>query len=271
MRSTVVATELIKHIVVVVVILILIIVIINLLDSFFFDYIMEIFHGDCLEILAEIEEEIDLVILDLPFQQTDCTWDKKIDIKRLWGELKKICKADCVYVFFCTTKFGNELINSNPKWFRYDLVWHKSTKCGYMNAKYMPLRSHEMIYIFKKNKGCYNAQKTKGKPYIIKGHVHKKDLYNKTKSSPIVNKGDRHPTSILTFKTIHKPLHKTQKPTDIIEWLIRTYSNENDMILDPCMGSGTTGIACNNTNRQFIGIEKDDEIFNIAKKRLQEI
>ncbi len=232
---------------------------------------MDIFHDDCLKIIKKIDKKIDLVLTDLPYSQTDCSWDKKIDLEKMWIELKKICKDDCIYIFFCTTKYGYELIHSNRKWFRYDLVWHKSTKCGYMNANYMPLRSHEMIYIFKKHKGCYNVQKTKGKPYTIKGHVHKKDLYNKTKSHAMVNKGDRHPTSILKFNTIHNPLHKTQKPTDLCEWLIKTYSNEDDTILDICMGSASTGIACKNTNRKFIGIEKDDEIFKIAKKRLSNI
>lgn len=229
---------------------------------------MELYNDDCLEKLSELTD-ISLLLTDLPYNQTDAPWDKKIDLDLMWKLLKKTCNDDCVYVFFTTTKYGAELINSNPKWFRYDLVWHKSTKCGFMNAKYMPLRSHEMIYIFKKKKGCYNAQKTVGKPYRTPGHKHTKDIYNKTSSVEIINTGDRHPTSILTFNSVHKSLHRTQKPVDLCEWLIKSYSNENDTVLDICMGSGTTGIAAKNTNRKFIGIEKNEDIYKIASKRLE--
>lgn len=229
---------------------------------------MEIYNSDCFDKFKDIDKKISLILVDLPYGQTDCKWDKKIDLDRMWIELKKICKKDCVYVFFTTTKFGNEIINSNPKMFKYDLVWHKSTKCGFMNAAYMPLRSHEMLYIFKKCKGCYNPQKIKGKPYTTPGHKHGKDVYNKTRSVKIVNNGDRHPTSILKYNSVHKSIHRTQKPVDLCEWIINSYSNKGDVVLDFCMGSGTTGIACKNTDRYFIGIEIDEDIYKLAKERL---
>jgi site-specific DNA-methyltransferase (adenine-specific) len=198
----------------------------------------------------------------------------------MWKELKRCCKGNCYYVFFCTTKFGYELINSNKKWFRYDLVWEKKNSVGHLSANKMPLRIHEMIYVFGNDKTTkidgvivkrtYNPQKTKGEPYKKKQKPDVCDIYN-TGRLPSNNKGDRHPTSILKFNISRKSsVHKTQKPLDLCEWLVKTYSNEGETVLDFTMGSGTTGVACKNTNRNFIGIEKDEDIFKIASKRIND-
>jgi site-specific DNA-methyltransferase (adenine-specific) len=186
----------------------------------------------------------------------------------MWIEIKRIMKPNTIIVFLCNTKFGYALINSNPKWFRYDLVWEKSRKVGFLSANKMPLRKHENIYIFKKEQGTYNPQKTEGKPYKNGEDKNSNNVYGITKEKGTLIKTDRHPTSILKFNNPTKSIHKTQKPVELIEWLIRSYSNEGDLVMDFTMGSGTTGVACKNTNRNFIGIERDTEIFELAKNRL---
>ena len=321
---------------------------------------MEIYKGDCLDIIPTLKgKNISLVLVDLPYGQTSCEWDKVIDLDDMWKKLNDVCNLSCMFIFFCTVKFGNDLINSKPNYFRYDLVWEKSHSVGHLSANKAPLRKHEMIYVFgktssndlkrdqnkelrdyskkiiefagfscndainllgsegyshfygyraqqftlptKKNynkvvdtynlkemegfltheemkakyvslpsSSIYNAQKTKGKPYKMNGGSLVGGVYgsNLTKTN-INNKGDRFPTSILKFSSEQNTCHLTQKPVKLCEWLINTYSNKDDVVLDFTMGSGTTGIACKNTGRKFIGIEKDPEIFEIAKKRLE--
>lgn len=401
---------------------------------------MELFNADCFDILPEIKDEsVNLFLLDLPYNQTACKWDKDIiDLEKMWTEIKRIMKPDGIIVMFCTARYGYKLIHSNPKWFRYDLIWKKSKKVGFLRANKAPLRQHENIYVFKEEEGTYNPQKTEGKPYYKNGEGIKTDFskayydttteykslpndgfrhptsvidhdniyifkdkegtynpqktegtpyitgadknpdnvygvtkekgtevrtdrhptsvieheniyifkdkqgtYNpqKTKGKPYttkgvgeidqyngntengkrqriptVNTGDRHPSSIienkilgenyyrnenqkplfrvkenkherhptsviekelentvLEFKNPYKTIHRTQKPVELCEWLIKTYSNEGDVVCDFCMGSGTVGVACNNTKRQFIGIEKDDKIFELAYNRIHNI
>ena len=239
-----------------------------------------IYNYDCFNKFSSIpDKSVQLVVVDLPYGQTACKWDSCIDLNKMWIELKRIGRDNCKYVFFCNTKFGNTLINSNPKWFRYDLVWEKTKTLGALLCNKQPLRKHEMIYIFhndKKTKGLewiYNPQKTTGIPYAPKRKTValKGDVYGNLKSTPIDNKGDRFPVSILQVdydRGIN--LHPTQKPVALCEWLIKTYSNEGDMVLDFTMGSGSTIIACINTNRKYIGIEKDKDIFLTAQKRIEE-
>jgi len=361
---------------------------------------MDLYNEDCFSAFKKVKDKtIDLFLLDLPYGQTACKWDSIIDLKEMWVEIKRTMKKDAVIVFFCTTKFGFKLFQANEKWFRYDLVWKKSRKVGFLSANKQPLRQHEMMYVFdnnnhtqfpkngdygtynpqktkghkpytekagkdkgigkggvyskhvehyggdlkskgKKNEGdrhptsiveaepehemmyvfkekggTYNPQKTEGKPYTVKKehlkdtHVGKyTELYGLDRTTSI-NKGDRHPTSIvepkdlgeiqggyyrgengkpfkrmandpttshptsivetvLDFKNPSKSVHKTQKPVDLCEWLIKSYSNEGDLVMDFCMGSGTTGVACKNTKRRFIGVEKDPEIFKLAEGRI---
>lgn len=232
--------------------------------------------GDCLEEMSQIESEsVDMVLVDLPYGQTNCEWDKKINLEEMWKKLKIISKPRCQFVFFTTTKYGIELINSNPSWFRYDLVWSKSNAVGFLNAKKMPLRKHEMIYVFSnpkiKNK-IYNPQKTEGKPYKRKGYNLKDgSTYGKEVNPNTENvDGLRYPTSIIECKNDRK-LHPTQKPISLCEDLIRTYTNEGDLVLDFCMGSGTTPCASILTNRRYIGIELNEMYFNIAFERIDKL
>ena len=228
-------------------------------------------HSDCFDEFKNINDNtIDLVCVDLPYGQTACKWDSVINLSKMWDELKRICKEGCVYVFFCTTKFGHSLISSNKKWFRYDIVWQKSKAVGFLSANKMPLREHEMIYIFYKKWNIYNPQKTKGKPYKTKGKG-KVGVYNSKRTDGNNITGDRHPKSIIKFNNPKKSIHRTQKPVSILEWIIKTYSNENDLVLDFTMGSGSTVEACINTNRKYIGIEKDKDIYLIAKDRIDNL
>ena len=245
---------------------------------------MNIYNDDCFNVFPKIENKtIDLFVLDLPYANKDfgkctaCKWDNTIDLDKMWVEIKRIMKPNAVILFYCNTKFGFSLIKSNMKWFRYDLIWKKSRKVGFLSANKMPLRQHENIYVFKDKGGTYNPQKTEGKPYKMKeGGDINNNIYGNFKRRGN-NKGDRHPTSIypdtiettiLEHNNPHKTLHRTQKPLSLCEWLIKTYSNEGDVVMDFTMGSGTTGEACINTKRKFIGIELDKEIFELAENRL---
>jgi len=413
---------------------------------------LELYNDDCFNVFPQLEEKsINLFVLDLPYNQTACSWDKDIiPLDKMWEHIKRIMKPNGIIIMFCTAKFGYRLIHSNPKWFRYDLIWKKSRKVGFLSANKMPLRQHENIYLFKPEQGTYHPQKTEGTPYkcrrgstgyyTTKGENYEKNaltenkgdrhptsiidhenLYvfkpeqgtyhpqkteghkpykddvrkkpkncgaygNEIKANPIVNKGERHPTSIieqkdlgmieggyyrgegkkpfkrmaahpterhptsiidhenlyvfsdnhithckngkygtynpqktegkpykvkggksknvngslsrghevisqpienkgdrhptslidydgdsiLIYKNPHKTIHRTQKPVELLEWLIKTYSNEEETVMDFTMGSGTAAIACLNTNRKFIGVEKDQEIFHKAEDRIAE-
>tara|TARA_R110001632_G_scaffold193495_1_gene314444 strand:+ start:618 stop:1439 length:822 start_codon:yes stop_codon:yes gene_type:complete len=269
---------------------------------------MELYNDDCIEHMKTMgEKSVDLFVLDLPYANKvfgNCTsmgWDSPIDLTEMWIQIKRIMKPSAVIVHFCNVKFGFALIQSNPKWFKYDLIWKKSRKVGFLSANKQPLRQHENIYIFDDNNhtqfpkngeyGIYNPQKTEGhKPYTekkgkLKGIAdgvyskHIGEYGDSLKHGDLLslgkeNKGDRHPTSIientiLEHNNPHKPIHRTQKPVSLLEWLIKTYSNEGDVVMDFCMGSGTAGIACLNTKRSFIGIEKDEEIFKTAYDRIE--
>ena len=233
---------------------------------------MKLLNGDCLELLKELEpKSVDLVLCDLPYGQTSCTWDNKIDLSKLWKELKRVVKPTTPLFFTCSTKFGYELIKSNEKWFRYDLVWEKSAPVGFLNAKKMPMKKHEMIYVFYEKLPLYD----------ISSHTHKFVKYDDPHdagSSHIygdTNGGEKHsydpplPTSILPFKS-ERGKHKTQKPTTMMNWILKYYSKEGDVILDPTMGSGSMGVACKEMNREFVGIEMDENIYKSACDRLNE-
>lgn len=230
---------------------------------------MQLFNDDCLKILPTIaDKSIDLVLTDPPYGTTACKWDSIIPLDKLWIELKRIGKENTAFVFTSSQPFTTTLINSNFNEFRYDLVWCKNQGTGFYNANRMPLRSHEDILVFYKKLPVYNPQKTDGKPYKQKrgsaSDVYRgKDLYI-TESD-----GKRFPLSWNLFKKDKEKLHPTQKPIALMEYLIKTYTNENDTVLDFTMGSGTTGIACKNLNRNFIGIELNKQYFDIAKERIE--
>ena len=374
--------------------------------------LLEIYNDDCFNVFSKMKDNsIDLFVLDLPYANkkfgncTSCKWDTPVDLGKMWVEIKRIMKPKAVLCFFCNTKFGFTLIESNPKWFRYDLVWKKSRKVGFLSANKRQLRNHENIYIFGdkagsynpqkvagepynrpsrtnadlysdtiKNiptintgdrhpcsviehenvyvfgdkTGTYNPQKTEGTPYKCKEHndagYYRKDsnykrtandnkgvrhpcsviehenvyvfgdkagTYNpqkvdgepydrmskgtnvdcfngtvydtKTKFKPVKNDGYRHPCSViehentthentvLEYKSVYKTIHKTEKPVGLLEYLIKSYSNEGDTVMDFTMGSASCGEACFNTKRKFIGVERDDDIFLLAQERLSNL
>jgi len=236
---------------------------------------MELHNDDCFNVLPKIQDEsIDLVLVDLPYGQTTNNWDVCIDLNKMWEQLKRIAKENTAFIFFTTTKFGYKLIQSNEKWFRYDLVWEKCGQgVGYLNANRMPLRNHEMVYVFYKKSPTYNPQKTPiDKPKTRTcGYSRERTNYGKHKEI-IKTYIDKHPQSILKIKKSNrKSKHPTQKPVELCEWLIKSYSNEGDTILDFTMGSGSTGVAAQKTNRKFIGVEMNEEYFKISKERILEI
>jgi len=235
--------------------------------------------GDCLNLMKNISEHsIDMILCDLPYGVTKNKWDCIIPFEELWKEYKRIIKDNGVICLFAQGKFCIDLINSNKEMFRYDLIWDKMLPTGFLNANRQPLRKHEQIIIFYKKQPIYNPQFSVGKPLHGKGNKYKEkesknNNYGRFEKADDLRKGttEKYPTSILQFKKNHPSVsyHPTEKPIELLEYLIKTYSNENDTILDNCMGAGSTGIACVNTNRNFIGIELNDEYFNIAKERIE--
>lgn len=239
---------------------------------------IDLHNGDCLEVLKQIDtNKVDLAILDLPYGQTDCDWDKRINLENLWIELKRVSKITTAYIFFTTTKFGYELIKSNEKWFRYDLVWSKQSTAGFLNAKKMPLRSHEMIYVFYNKLPTYNIlEHHQYKPKLTNTQMtrNEESVYGNTKIK-IKSQGQQWfpklPVSVLEYQTNKykkNNFHPTEKPSGILEWIIKYYSKEGDTVLDPTMGSGSTGVICKKLNRSFIGIELTTKYFNIANERI---
>ena len=278
-------------------------------------------HGDCLDELKSVDDEsIDLIFCDLPYGQTSCKWDCKIDLDKLWIEIMRVKKLNTPIFFTTTTKFGVELINSAPKkcYFRYDIVWVKSAPAGFLSAKKMPMRKHEMVYVFYEKlpfydlsshkhkfikeepkqiiKGENNSYNTEGRrkplvrekagqynpplPTSVVKEIGNDNLYRGGKGKPLIDSDMRNgnggghydpplPNSILEIKST-RGKHSTEKPVALMEWVLKYYSKEGDIVLDPTMGSGSTGVACKNMNRLFIGIEKDPEIYEVAVNRIEE-
>lgn len=233
---------------------------------------IELHNGDCIEVMKNIpDKSVDMILCDLPYGVTKNKWDIPIPFDKLWEHYNRIIKDNGAIVLFGNQPFTSKLILSNEKIFRYTLVWGKNKFSDFLNAKRKPMKIHEDICIFYKKQPTYNPQYTIGDPYTSwnkSDAVSKQTNYGKIKENIVVNDGKRLPTTVLKFNRKERPIHPTQKPVDLCEWLIKTYSNEGDTILDNCMGVGTTGVACKNTNRNFIGIELDTNYFNIAQERL---
>lgn len=228
-------------------------------------------HGDCLVIMKEIpDESVDMILCDLPYGTTRNKWDSIIPLDELWVQYKRIIKNNGAIVLFSQMPFTAELVKSNMDMFRYEWIWEKDNGTGFLNSKKMPLKIHENIEIFYKKPPVYNPQMRKGfKPYkTFSGR--KTTNYGDFDRVETKSNGERYPIDIIKFKK-DGGLHPTQKPVALLEYLIKTYTNEGDTVLDNCMGSGSTGVACVNTNRSFIGIELDDKYFNIAEKRIKDI
>ena len=235
---------------------------------------MKLYNDDCLKVLPTIpDKSIDFILTDPPYGTTACKWDFVIPFEPMWKNLKRIVKENSAIALFGSEPFSSHLRISNIKNFKYDWIWQKEQGTGFGNAKKQPLRNLEIISIFYKNQCLYNPQKFKGKPYKTKSKSgnHKNSVYEDGGLNSIItiNKGDRFPLQLLKFNRDKNKVHPTQKPVALLEYLIKTYTNENDTVLDFTMGSGSTGVACKNTNRNFIGIELDKKYFNIAKQRIE--
>ena len=235
---------------------------------------VNIYKGDCLEILPTIDDSsVDMIMADLPYGTTACKWDSIIPLEPLWKELNRISKLNAAMVFNAAQPFTTILAVSNMSNFRYEWIWEKPQGTNPMNVKVMPLKSHENILVFYNKKPTYNPQMWYSTPYSGFSSEQSKigEVYGSAKSKHRNNpEGSRYPKTILKFKQ-EKGLHPTQKPVGLVEYLIQTYTNKGDVVLDPTMGSGTTGVACINTDRKFIGIEKEKKYFEIAEHRINTI
>jgi len=235
----------------------------------------KILQGDCLELMKDIPaKSIDMILCDLPYGTTQNKWDSIIPLDKMWLQYERIIKDNGAMVLTAQDKFTAKLMLSNEKIHRYNLIWNKILTSGFLNANRMPLRVHEDICIFYKKLPTYNPQKFKGSKNHSKGNM-KTDINNNygkyDKVDNLEKLGDlKHPQSIITFQKPHpsKAIHPTQKPVDLFEYLIKTYTNERDLVLDNAAGSGTTGVACKNLDRRYILIEKEEEYINIIKQRI---
>ena len=238
-----------------------------------------VFNEDCYETLCRLQQgSVDLLLQDTPFGVTQNEWDIKPNLPKMWEQWERVIKENGAMIFFATQPFASELILSNTKLFRYDLIWYKALGTGHLNANKMPMRNHEYILLFYKKLPTYNPQMGVG---LRKKGVRKADRNGTNYGKFAVNKDDyfddegkRFPQSIIDFSNgdrTHENDHPTQKPLDLIRYLIQTYSNENDIVFDGYMGSGTTAIACITEKRRFIGSELNAEYFEATTKRIKEL
>lgn len=245
---------------------------------------IELIHGDCLNEMQKIpDKSIDMILCDLPYEvlnkkNSNAQWDKKISLDKLWVQYNRIIKDNGAIVLFAQGMFTAELMMSNPTMWRYNLVWNKYRVTGFLNANRMPLRQHEDICVFYKQLPTYNPQMIKCEPHKrnhSKGNMDKpskNSCYGNFVETPTIISDEKYPTSIISISKGHKIgnfFHPTQKAVALLEYLIKTYSNEGDTILDNTMGSGSTMVACVNTNRKGIGIELNEEYYKIAQQRVE--
>lgn len=244
----------------------------------------KLLQGDCLELMNKIpDKSIDMILCDLPYGTTKNKWDSVLPFDKMWEQYDRIIKENGCIALFADGMFMSDLMQSNKKLWRYNLVWDKELISGFLNANRMPLRSHEEICIFYKKLPTYNPQFTDGEPLHGMGtkfsqEKNKNNNYGNfdSRNNPSAKRtGDtkKYPKSIVKFP---RPascvmIHPTQKPVELLEWLIKTYTNENDFVLDNCMGSGSTGVAAVGINRNFIGMELEEKYFNIAKERIESV
>ena len=250
---------------------------------------IKLYQGDCLDIMKSIEDKsIDMILCDLPYGTTKCKWDTVIpmqdtdDMKGLWYHYKRIIRDDGAIVLFGKEPFSSYLRMTNVEMFKYDWIWIKDTKSNFMQANNQPLNNIEIISVFSKGYARkikdkiqmkYFPQFTDGKEYKIPKESKTTDLFKSNHKNGVYrhvsrDTSKRYPYNTIKFNVDKKKVHPTQKPVELLKYLIKTYTNENDVVLDNCMGSGTTGIACKELNRNFIGIELDPYYFDIAEKRI---
>ena len=243
----------------------------------------QIYHGDCLEIMKSIDDKsVDMVLCDLPYGTTACKWDTIIPFESLWAHYKRIIKPNGAIVLTASQPFTSALVMSNVKWFRHEWIWVKNTSSGMMLAGKAPMKRHENVLVFAEKQTKFNPQKILGSEtsqnHSKKGYKYtnkSSKLYDVEGGVPFVWSEFINPHSVLPCNSVGNrdkgKIHPTQKPVSLFEYLIKTYTDEQDLVLDNCAGSGTTGVACKNTKRQFILIEKDDKYFQAAKKRIDQI
>lgn len=233
--------------------------------------------GDCIELMKDIPDgSIDMILCDLPYGTTACKWDTIIPFEPLWEQYKRIIKDNGAIVLFSDEPFTSQLVNSNIKDFRYKWIWNKTRGSNFQNARFMPMKCHEEICVFYKKKPVYNPQYWYSSSYKTTERKRNKQIEGLAGGSAanvctatISEDGRRYPLSILTYARDGKRIHPTQKPVALLEYLVKTYTNEGEVVLDNCMGSGSTGVACLRTNRKFIGIELEQKYYDIAKERIK--
>ena len=233
---------------------------------------IQLFYGDCLDIMPTLPaQSVDAIITDLPYGTTACKWDTIIPFAPMWEAVKHVLKPKGAFITTASQPFTSALIMSNPKWFRYEWIWEKPKATLFLSAKKQPLKAHENIIVFCDGSTLYNPQMTKGKMHKSgrKNTKEYSEVYGSIKDT-MTERDDYYPRSVLQIKHEIKPTHPTQKPVALYEYLIKTYTHEGDTVLDMAFGSCTTGEACINTGRNFIGIEKDEKYFQIGKNRLGE-
>lgn len=231
---------------------------------------VELFLGDCLELMKDIPDgSVDMILCDLPYGTTVCKWDTVIPFEPLWEQYKRIIKDNGAIVLFGSEPFSILLRYSNLKMYRYDWIWKKNNSTGFQLANKRPLKNYEVISVFYKKQSLYNPQ-----GLIPYGKTNKRksvgDNFLELSSNEYIQKFTNYPRQIQEFSYDKVRLHSTQKPVALLEYLVKTYTNEGETVLDNCMGSGSTGVACVNTGRKFIGMELYEKYFYIAKKRIQE-
>jgi site-specific DNA-methyltransferase (adenine-specific) len=234
------------------------------------DEMIDLRLGDCLEIMPDLpDKSVDAIITDLPYGTTACSWDTVIPFEPLWAQVKRLLKPRGVFVTTASQPFTSALVMSNPEWFRYEWVWNKSRPNGFLDANRKPMKAHENIVVFSQNGHTYNPQglRRKDKPNKNSGieNVYGKVKQGYTQEITFTN----YPNTVLPFASLQNYDHPTQKPVALYEYLILTYTNPGDVVLDPCMGSGTTGVACIKTGRDFIGIELREDYFAILQRRIE--
>lgn len=237
-----------------------------------------IINGDCLDVMSSIpDESIDMILCDLPYGVSKCKWDIIIPFDKLWKQYERIIKKDKAIVLTATQPFTSMLVMSNLNLFKYSWIYQKSKATNFLNAKINPMKYHEDVLVFGIGKVNYFPQMIQGNPYVKTHRNEKNGVYNKStrKNGDIfINKGTRYPSSIIPVISNHSGIgqkHPSEKPVQLFEYLIKTYTQENDVVLDNCIGSGTTAVAALKTNRKFIGIEKEQQYCDIANVRIKDI
>jgi len=239
--------------------------------------VINLMQGDCLEAMREIPDaSVDMVLTDPPYGTTACKWDSVIPFEPMWEQLKRVAKRNGAIVMTASQPFTSALVMSNVKMFKYSWVWDKVNRpTGHLNAKKMPLRQTEDVLVFYKSPPTYNPQMTQGKPYTATGSKRSQNYGSQVKSTTVCADGLRYPRDLLKISADERGtvgrIHPTQKPVALMEYLIKTYTNEGETVLDFTMGSGTTGVAAKNLNRSFIGIELDETYFSIAQERIDAV